>query len=171
MTGRQTVERPWTTRAKQFDPAQVGWRIGSGHQPRSGDLWCPWDRTAGVIGPQGSGKTLDLLTPAHHGGDRRAMEQLLSDNAPLIWSVVRRFFGRADPEDLFQLGSIGFVKAVRGFDPEYGTCFSTYAVPKIAGEIPQAFSCLHCRTTQNKSLNLFFFQGSHCRSHGSSESL
>lgn len=69
------------------------------------------------------------------GGDRRAMEQLLTENAPLIWSVVRRFFGRAEPEDLFQLGSIGFVKAVRGFDPAFGTCFSTYAVPKIAGEM------------------------------------
>ena len=69
------------------------------------------------------------------GGDRRAMEQLLTENAPLNWSVVRRFFGRAEPEDLFQLGSIGFVKAVRGFDPAFGTCFSTYAVPKIAGEM------------------------------------
>ena len=51
-------------RTSRFHPAQVGWRIGVGHQPRSGALWCPWDRTAGVIGPQGSGKTLDLLTPA-----------------------------------------------------------------------------------------------------------
>ena len=68
-------------------------------------------------------------------GDRAAMDELLRDNAPLIWSVVRRFFGRAEPEDLFQLGSIGFIKAVRGFDPDYGTCFSTYAVPKIAGEM------------------------------------
>ncbi len=48
----------------RFDPAEVGWRIGKAHEPRGGDLWCPWDRTAGVIGPQGSGKTLDLLTPA-----------------------------------------------------------------------------------------------------------
>jgi len=48
----------------RFDPAQVGWRIGRAWEPRAGNLWCPWDRTAGVIGPQGSGKTLDLLTPA-----------------------------------------------------------------------------------------------------------
>ena len=48
----------------RFDPAQIGWRIGRAHEPRAGELWCPWDRTAGVIGPQGSGKTLDLLTPA-----------------------------------------------------------------------------------------------------------
>ena len=48
----------------RFDPTQVGWRIGKAREPRAGDLWCPWDRTAGVIGPQGSGKTLDLLVPA-----------------------------------------------------------------------------------------------------------
>lgn len=47
-----------------FYPTQVGWRIGRAWEPRAGELWCPWDRTAGVIGPQGSGKTLDLLTPA-----------------------------------------------------------------------------------------------------------
>ena len=48
----------------RFDPRQVGWRLGKAHEPRGGDLWVPWDRTAGVIGPQGSGKTLDLLIPA-----------------------------------------------------------------------------------------------------------
>ena len=64
MTATQSVGRIRSDLARRFDPAQVGWRIGAGHQPRSGELWCPWDRTAGVIGPQGSGKTLDLLTPA-----------------------------------------------------------------------------------------------------------
>ena len=50
--------------------------------------------------------------------------------------MARRYFGRGvDPEDLYQLGCLGFLKAVRGFDTEYGTQFSTYAVPKIAGEI------------------------------------
>jgi type IV secretion system protein VirD4 len=48
----------------RFDARDVGWRIGDAHEPRGRDLWVPWDRTAGVIGPQGSGKTLDLLTPA-----------------------------------------------------------------------------------------------------------
>jgi len=47
-----------------FDPKGVGWRIGRAREPRGGQLWVPWDRTTGVIGPQGSGKTLDLLTPA-----------------------------------------------------------------------------------------------------------
>jgi len=48
----------------RFSPAQVGWRLGSGAVPQAGDLWVPFDRTCGVYGPQGSGKTLDLLTPA-----------------------------------------------------------------------------------------------------------
>jgi hypothetical protein len=47
-----------------FKPAEVGWRLGRAYEPRGGELWMPWDRTAGVIGPQGSGKTLDLLAPA-----------------------------------------------------------------------------------------------------------
>ena len=69
-------------------------------------------------------------------GDRQAAEQLAEENSGLIWSVARRFFGRgAEPDDLFQLGSVGFLKAVRDFDTGYGTRFSTYAVPKIAGEI------------------------------------
>ncbi len=60
----------------------------------------------------------------------------MEENAGLIWSVVRRYYGRGvEPEDLYQLGCLGFIKAVRGFDSAYGTQFSTYAVPKIAGEI------------------------------------
>ena len=55
----------------RFDPWQVGWRIGTAHEPRGRQLWCPWDRTTGVIGPQGSGKTLDLLTPALLGAPGR----------------------------------------------------------------------------------------------------
>ncbi|MDR0916567.1 MAG: sigma-70 family RNA polymerase sigma factor [Oscillospiraceae bacterium] len=63
-------------------------------------------------------------------------ERAILDNTGLIWSVARRFFGRGvDPDDLYQLGCIGLIKAWRGFDPDYGTQFSTYAVPKIAGEI------------------------------------
>ena len=69
-------------------------------------------------------------------GDMAAKEQLVQDNAGLIWSVARRFMGRGtDADDLYQLGCLGFLKAVDGFDLEYGTQFSTYAVPKIAGEI------------------------------------
>ena len=69
-------------------------------------------------------------------GDREAREQLVVENSGLIWSVVRRFYGRGtDPDDLYQLGCLGFLKAIDGFDSEFGTQFSTYAVPKIAGEI------------------------------------
>lgn len=82
-----------------------------------------------------SGATLPLLEAAREG-DNDACGRLLEENSGLVWSVVRRYFGRGvDPEDLYQLGCLGFVKAVRGFDPAFGCQFSTYAVPKIAGEI------------------------------------
>ena len=69
-------------------------------------------------------------------GDEGACARLVEENSPLVWSVARRFFGRGvDPEDLYQLGCVGFLKAVRGFDTGFGTRFSTYAVPKISGEI------------------------------------
>ncbi len=77
----------------------------------------------------------DALQAAREGDDR-ACEQVLLENNGLIWSVVRRYYGRGvELDDLYQLGCMGFLKAVRGFDPAYGTQFSTYAVPKIAGEI------------------------------------
>ena len=76
------------------------------------------------------------LLEAAQAGDNDACERLLIDNSGLIWSVARRYYGRGvDPEDLYQLGCLGFLKAIRGFDTAYGTQFSTYAVPKIAGEI------------------------------------
>ena len=62
-------------------------------------------------------------------------ERILRENEGLVWSVVCRFGGRAEREDLFQLGAIGLLAAARGFDPQRGTAFSTYAVPYIAGEI------------------------------------
>ena len=69
-------------------------------------------------------------------GDASAKETLIHENTGLIWSVARRFQGRGtEMDDLYQLGCLGFLKAVDGFDLEYGTQFSTYAVPKIAGEI------------------------------------
>lgn len=77
----------------------------------------------------------DLLRRAQ-SGDREASEALVIGNSGLIWSIARRYFGRGvDPDDLYQLGCLGFLKAVEGFDLDYGTQFSTYAVPKIAGEI------------------------------------
>ena len=76
------------------------------------------------------------LLSAAQAGDRAAEERLIVENSRLIWSVVRRYIGRgAEQEDLYQLGCIGFLKAIHGFDPDFGTQFSTYAVPKIAGEM------------------------------------
>ena len=69
-------------------------------------------------------------------GDREAAQALLVENNGLIWSVVRRFLGRGvESDDLYQLGCVGFLKALEGFDFSFGTQFSTYAVPKISGEI------------------------------------
>lgn len=73
---------------------------------------------------------------AAKNGDKQAAETLISENSGLIWSVARRFFGRGvDTDDLYQLGCVGFLKAIAGYDESYGTQFSTYAVPKISGEI------------------------------------
>ena len=79
--------------------------------------------------------TEELIAKAQQG-DREASEALVEENSGLIWSVARRFLGRGtEADDLYQLGCLGFLKAVEGFDLSYGTQFSTYAVPKIAGEI------------------------------------
>lgn len=80
-------------------------------------------------------RTEELIAKAQQG-DKAASERLVTENAGLIWSVARRFIGRgAEADDLYQLGCLGFIKAVEGFDLDFGTQFSTYAVPKIAGEI------------------------------------
>ena len=76
------------------------------------------------------------LIRASQAGDAGAGEILVKENAGLIWSVARRFQGRGtEMDDLYQLGCLGFLKAVEGFDVNFGTQFSTYAVPKISGEI------------------------------------
>ena len=69
-------------------------------------------------------------------GDMDAKEDLILENSGLIWSVTRRFLGRGtEADDIYQLACLGFLKAVEGFDLSFGTQFSTYAVPKISGEI------------------------------------
>ncbi len=79
---------------------------------------------------------LEELISLAQNGDEQACQTLVEDNSGLVWSVARRFLGRgAEADDLYQLGCLGFLKAVEGFDTAYGTQFSTYAVPKIAGEI------------------------------------
>ena len=78
--------------------------------------------------------TLELIARSQQG-DQQAKEELVEANTGLIWSVAKRFMGRGtETEDLYQLGCLGFLKAVEGFVLAYGTQFSTYAVPKIAGE-------------------------------------
>lgn len=80
-------------------------------------------------------RTEELIARSQ-AGDNSASEDLVSENSGLIWSVARRFMGRGtEADDLYQLGCLGFLKAVEGFDLNFGTQFSTYAVPKIAGEI------------------------------------
>ncbi|MCI8517233.1 MAG: RNA polymerase sporulation sigma factor SigF [Hungatella sp.] len=80
-------------------------------------------------------ETMTLIDRAHKG-DKGARDQLVLDNLGLIWSIVRRFQGRGyEMEDLFQIGSIGLLKAIDKFDLSYEVRFSTYAVPMITGEI------------------------------------
>ncbi len=76
-----------------------------------------------------------MLIKAAQEGDDEAKETLIRSNLPLIKSVVKRFRGRLEYDDLMQLGSMGFVKAMLNFDVGYGVRFSTYAVPMISGEI------------------------------------
>ena len=79
--------------------------------------------------------TEELIVKSQQG-DKAAGEMLIKENSGLIWSVAKRFVGRGtDMDDLYQLGCLGFIKAIEGFDTNYGTQFSTYAVPKITGEI------------------------------------
>ena len=76
------------------------------------------------------------LIQKSHDGDEKAKTQLVEENVGLIWCVVRRFLGRGvESEDLFQIGSIGLLKAIDKFDFSYDVKFSTYAVPMITGEI------------------------------------
>ena len=103
---------------------------------------------------------LTLLDRAQNG-DNDACQQVLTENVGLIWSIVKRYSGcGVDTDDLYQLGCIGFIKAVKGFDLTYGTQFSTYAVPKIAGEIRRFLrddgSVMVGRSLREKGQTLFY---------------
>ena len=79
--------------------------------------------------------TIALIRRAHDG-DKAAREQLVEENVGLVWCIVKRFHSRgAEMEDLFQIGSIGLLKAIDKFDISFDVKFSTYAVPMISGEI------------------------------------
>ena len=80
-------------------------------------------------------ENLELIRNAQ-AGDRNAMEKLIAQNMGLVKNVAKRFLGRnTEYEDLVQIGTIGMLKAAKSFDLEFGTAFSTYAVPLIIGEI------------------------------------
>ena len=122
-------------------PSAASERVGSGvldapnlpgtETPGSSGTPIPTAARDGDEVPQ----TMSLIARSQ-AGDKAATEQLLAENTGLVRAVSRRYWGRGvEPDDLFQLGSIGFLKAVAGFDLDFGTQFSTYAVPKIAGEI------------------------------------
>ena len=79
--------------------------------------------------------TIALIQKSHEG-DEDAKAQLVEENVGLVWCIVKRFYNRgAEAEDLFQIGSIGLLKAIDKFDVSYDVKFSTYAVPMISGEI------------------------------------
>lgn len=80
-------------------------------------------------------QTNELISLAK-SGDNAAKEKLLTENVNLIKSIVRRYLGKGvEYDDLYQLASLGLLKAIKGFDESFGVRFSTYAVPMIAGEI------------------------------------
>jgi len=80
-------------------------------------------------------ETFALLNEARNGNDF-AKEKLISINAPLIKSIVKRYLNKGiEYDDLFQLGAMGFVKAINNYDASFNVKFTTYAVPMIAGEI------------------------------------
>ena len=80
-------------------------------------------------------ETMQLIALAQHGDDS-AREELVVRNMALVGSIVRGYLGRgAEYDDLMQIGSIGLIKAIDGYDAQFGVRFSTYAVPMISGEI------------------------------------
>ena len=83
-----------------------------------------------------SAKEKEELLKKAAEGDKKAREELISGNLKLVLSVIRRFSGRGEnPDDLFQVGCIGLIKAIDNFDLSHGVKFSTYAVPMIIGEL------------------------------------
>ena len=81
-------------------------------------------------------KEMDTLLRQSKEGDKAAREKLIEGNLRLVLSVIQRFDKRGEsPDDLFQVGCIGLIKAIANFDPEKQVRFSTYGVPMIAGEV------------------------------------
>lgn len=88
-----------------------------------------------MIEPLSQEETIKLINEAQQG-DNQAKECLLQYNYPLIKSVIKRFLNKGiDYDDLYQLGCVGFLKAIKNFDPAFGVKFSTYCVPMVMGEV------------------------------------
>ena len=83
-----------------------------------------------------SQQDMDRLLRRSKEGDEDARQELIEGNLRLVLSVIQRFSGRGEsPDDLFQVGCIGLIKAISNFDPDKQVRFSTYGVPMIAGEV------------------------------------
>lgn len=116
--------------------------------------------------------TLNLIKAAQ-GGDKSASEQLLTLNSPLIKSVIRRYKNKGvEYDDLYQLGCVGFIKAVKNFSTEYEVRFSTYAVPMIAGEVKRFLRddgpVKVSRGTKSAAIKIARFVDEYKRDHGES---
>ncbi|MDN5899214.1 MAG: TraM recognition domain-containing protein [Brachybacterium sp.] len=118
----------------RLNPNDLGWQIGRGHEPRCGNLWVPFDRTAGVIGPQGSGKTLDLLTPALLGAPGAALVTLTKVE-DLLLSLTERSRGDRPCVVLDPFGLADGVVDELTWDP-IGGCVD----PKVAERRAKAFT-------------------------------
>ncbi len=117
-------------------------------------------------------ETLNLIKAAQ-GGDKSASEQLLTLNSPLIKSVIRRYKNKGvEYDDLYQLGCVGFIKAVKNFSTEYEVRFSTYAVPMIAGEVKRFLRddgpVKVSRGTKSVAIKIARFVDEYKRDHGES---
>lgn len=120
-------------------------------------------------------ETLKLIDLAQHG-DKAASEQLITNNSPLIKSVIRRYKNKGvEYDDLYQLGCVGFIKAVKNFSTEYEVRFSTYAVPMIAGEVKRFLRddgpIKVSRGTKSTAIKIAKFIDEYKREHGESPTI
>ena len=119
--------------------------------------------------------TKELIEKAQDGCEK-SKAQLIEENSPLIKSVIRRYRNKGvDYDDLYQLGCIGFLKAIRNFSSEFGVKFSTYAVPMIAGEVKRYLRddgyIKVSRSVKSLATKISFFVESYKNAHNESPSI
>ena len=120
-------------------------------------------------------ETLKLISMAQKG-DEQAKQKLVNENSPLIKSIIKRFVGKGiEYDDLFQLGALGFVKAINNFQTEYNVKFPTYVVPMIIGEIKRFMrddgAIKVSRTIKSLNLQINKFVESYVKEHGEKPSI